>query len=82
MSMFLRYCNFRFYLEQDEKNIQKLAMKQHRVLKSATEFRYGYKLVVMFLVSASFSIDSLFSCVFFLIRRTPVNERVKKICSV
>ncbi|CAI9093290.1 OLC1v1028759C1 [Oldenlandia corymbosa var. corymbosa] len=30
---------------RDEKEIQKMAMKQHRVLRSATEFRYGYKLV-------------------------------------
>ncbi|XP_016457249.1 protein HHL1, chloroplastic [Nicotiana tabacum] len=37
--------NLAAVIYNDEKNIQKLAMKQHRVLKSATEFRYGYKLV-------------------------------------
>lgn len=36
-----------FHLQQDEKEIQKTAIKQHRVLRTATEFRYGYKLVVM-----------------------------------
>ncbi|RAL42955.1 hypothetical protein DM860_009737 [Cuscuta australis] len=30
---------------RDEKELQKMAMKRHRVLRSATEFRYGYKLV-------------------------------------
>ncbi|KAL8121321.1 protein HHL1, chloroplastic-like isoform X2 [Apium graveolens] len=30
---------------KDEKEIQKTAIKQHRVLRSATEFRYGYKIV-------------------------------------
>ncbi|XP_073054112.1 protein HHL1, chloroplastic-like [Primulina eburnea] len=30
---------------RDEKEMQKLAMKQFRVLRSATEFKYGYKLV-------------------------------------
>ncbi|XP_064967938.1 protein HHL1, chloroplastic-like isoform X2 [Musa acuminata AAA Group] len=29
----------------DEKEIQKTAVKQYRVLRSATSFRYGYKLV-------------------------------------
>ncbi|XP_049404233.1 protein HHL1, chloroplastic [Solanum stenotomum] len=37
--------NLAAVIYNDEKEIQKLAMKQHRVLKSATEFRYGYKLV-------------------------------------
>lgn len=32
--------------KQDEKEIQKTAVKQYRVLRSATSFRYGYKLVV------------------------------------
>ncbi|WMV29030.1 hypothetical protein MTR67_022415 [Solanum verrucosum] len=40
--------NLAAVIYNDEKEIQKLAMKQHRVLKSATEFRYGYKLVVIF----------------------------------
>ncbi|KAJ6355948.1 hypothetical protein OIU78_004132 [Salix suchowensis] len=31
--------------QNDEKEIQKTAFKQHRVLRSATEFIYGYKLV-------------------------------------
>ncbi|KAI3696462.1 hypothetical protein L1987_79478 [Smallanthus sonchifolius] len=30
---------------KDEKEVQKTAIRQHRVLRSATEFRYGYKLV-------------------------------------
>ncbi|KAL1808202.1 protein HHL1, chloroplastic-like [Daucus carota subsp. sativus] len=30
---------------KDEKEIQKTAIQQHRVLRSATEFRYGYKIV-------------------------------------
>ncbi|KAB1201179.1 hypothetical protein CJ030_MR0G004660 [Morella rubra] len=30
---------------KDEKEIQKTAFKQHRVLRTATEFRYGYKIV-------------------------------------
>ncbi|CAL5339260.1 unnamed protein product [Camellia sinensis] len=34
-----------FIFKQDEKEIQKTALKQHRVLRSATEFKYGYKLV-------------------------------------
>ncbi|KAK4485719.1 hypothetical protein RD792_008365 [Penstemon davidsonii] len=32
----------------DEKEIQNMAKKQFRVLRSATEFKYGYKLVVIF----------------------------------
>ncbi|XP_022727261.1 protein HHL1, chloroplastic-like isoform X2 [Durio zibethinus] len=32
-------------MANDEKEIQKTAFKQFRVLRSATEFRYGYKLV-------------------------------------
>ena len=31
---------------QDEKEIQKTAFKQYRVLRTAPSFRYGYKLVV------------------------------------
>ncbi|KAJ9554522.1 hypothetical protein OSB04_018567 [Centaurea solstitialis] len=30
---------------KDEKEVQKTATRQHRVLRSATEFRYGYKIV-------------------------------------
>lgn len=30
---------------KDEKEVQKTALRQHRVLRSATEFRYGYKIV-------------------------------------
>lgn len=41
-----------FELTQDEKEIQKMAIKQHRSLRSATEFRYGYKIVVMFYFSS------------------------------
>ncbi|AES72094.1 hypothetical protein MtrunA17_Chr3g0123081 [Medicago truncatula] len=37
--------NLAAVIYRDEKEIQKSAFKQHRVLKSATEFRYGYKLV-------------------------------------
>lgn len=43
-----------FELTQDEKEIQKMAIKQHRSLRSATEFRYGYKIVVMFYFSSTF----------------------------
>ncbi|KAJ4836717.1 hypothetical protein Tsubulata_024000, partial [Turnera subulata] len=32
-------------MANDEKEIQKMAIKQHRVLRSAKEFRYGYKIV-------------------------------------
>ncbi|KVI05732.1 hypothetical protein Ccrd_015946 [Cynara cardunculus var. scolymus] len=31
---------------KDEKEVQKTAIRQHRVLRSATEFRYGYKIVL------------------------------------
>ena len=34
------------FIEQDEKEIQKTAFKQFKVLRTATEFRYGYKIVV------------------------------------
>ncbi|KAI3467650.1 hypothetical protein Pfo_024313 [Paulownia fortunei] len=37
--------NLAAVIYKDEKEIQKMAMKQFRVLRSATEFRYGYKLV-------------------------------------
>lgn len=37
--------NLAAVIYKDEKEIQKTAIKQHRVLRSATEFRYGYKLV-------------------------------------
>ncbi|XP_038703815.1 protein HHL1, chloroplastic isoform X2 [Tripterygium wilfordii] len=37
--------NLAAVIYQDEKEIQKTAFRQHRVLRSATEFRYGYKLV-------------------------------------
>ncbi|CDP13288.1 unnamed protein product [Coffea canephora] len=37
--------NLAAVIYRDEKEIQKMAMKQHRVLRSSTEFRYGYKLV-------------------------------------
>ncbi|CAK9155838.1 unnamed protein product [Ilex paraguariensis] len=37
--------NLAAVIYKDEKEIQKLALKQHRSLRSATEFRYGYKLV-------------------------------------
>nr|XP_043636255.1 protein HHL1, chloroplastic isoform X2 [Erigeron canadensis] len=30
---------------KDEKEVQKTAIRQHRVLRNATEFRYGYKIV-------------------------------------
>lgn len=41
-----RVFNVFLFLEQDEKELQKLAKKQFRVLRATTEFRYGYKLVV------------------------------------
>ncbi|KAH9708425.1 protein HHL1 [Citrus sinensis] len=41
--------NLAAVIYRDEKEIQKTAFKQFRVLQSATEFRYGYKLVVMLL---------------------------------
>lgn len=37
--------NLAAVIYRDEKEIQKTAFKQFRVLQSATEFRYGYKLV-------------------------------------
>ncbi|XP_030527687.1 protein HHL1, chloroplastic [Rhodamnia argentea] len=37
--------NLAAVIYRDEKEIQKTALKQHRVLRTATEFRYGYKLV-------------------------------------
>ncbi|KAK1381566.1 putative Oligopeptidase [Heracleum sosnowskyi] len=37
--------NLAAVIYKDEKAIQKTAIKQHRVLRSATEFRYGYKIV-------------------------------------
>ncbi|KAL0421501.1 UNVERIFIED_CONTAM: protein HHL1, chloroplastic [Sesamum latifolium] len=37
--------NLAAVIYRDEKEIQKMAMKQFRVLRSATDFRYGYKLV-------------------------------------
>lgn len=37
--------NLAAVIYRDEKEIQKTAFKQFRVLRSATEFRYGYKLV-------------------------------------
>ncbi|RDX69350.1 Protein HHL1, chloroplastic [Mucuna pruriens] len=37
--------NIAAVIYRDEKEIQKSAFKQYRVLRSATDFRYGYKLV-------------------------------------
>ncbi|KAL3728649.1 hypothetical protein ACJRO7_033259 [Eucalyptus globulus] len=37
--------NLAAVIYRDEKEIQKTALKQHRVLRTATEFRYGYKIV-------------------------------------
>ncbi|CAL1359895.1 unnamed protein product [Linum trigynum] len=37
--------NIAAVIYRDEKEIKKTAIKQHRVLRSATEFRYGYKLI-------------------------------------
>ncbi|GMH01528.1 hypothetical protein Nepgr_003367 [Nepenthes gracilis] len=37
--------NLAAVIYKDEKEIQKLALKQFRVLRTTTEFRYGYKLV-------------------------------------
>ncbi|KAK1313767.1 hypothetical protein QJS10_CPA06g01332 [Acorus calamus] len=37
--------NLAAVIYRDEKEIQKTAFKQYRVLRSATSFRYGYKLV-------------------------------------
>ncbi|KAM5568081.1 protein HHL1, chloroplastic [Rosa sericea] len=37
--------NLAAVIYRDEKEIQKTAFKQYRVLRSATEFRYGYKIV-------------------------------------
>ncbi|XP_051122519.1 protein HHL1, chloroplastic isoform X2 [Andrographis paniculata] len=37
--------NLAAVIYKDEKELQKMAMKQFRPLRSATEFRYGYKLV-------------------------------------
>ncbi|XP_028772255.1 protein HHL1, chloroplastic isoform X2 [Neltuma alba] len=37
--------NLAAVIYRDEKEIQKTAFKQHRVLRNATDFRYGYKLI-------------------------------------
>ncbi|OVA20495.1 hypothetical protein BVC80_1065g45 [Macleaya cordata] len=37
--------NLAAVIYRDEKEIQKTAFRQHRVLRTCTEFRYGYKLV-------------------------------------
>ncbi|KAL2332699.1 hypothetical protein Fmac_013912 [Flemingia macrophylla] len=37
--------NLAAVIYRDEKEVQKSAFKQYRVLRSATDFRYGYKLV-------------------------------------
>lgn len=37
--------NLAAVIYKDEKEVQKTALRQHRILRSATEFRYGYKLV-------------------------------------
>ncbi|XP_073132732.1 protein HHL1, chloroplastic-like [Henckelia pumila] len=37
--------NLAAVIYRDEKEMQKMAIKQFRVLRSATEFKYGYKLV-------------------------------------
>ncbi|KAK4740715.1 hypothetical protein SAY87_024303 [Trapa incisa] len=37
--------NLAAVIYRDEKEIQKTAFKQHRTLREATDFRYGYKLV-------------------------------------
>lgn len=37
--------NLAAVIYRDEKEIQKTAIKQHRILRTATDFRYGYKLV-------------------------------------
>ncbi|XP_057429273.1 protein HHL1, chloroplastic [Lotus japonicus] len=37
--------NLAAVIYQDEKEVQKSAFKQYRVLRSATDFRYGYKLI-------------------------------------
>ncbi|XP_068332479.1 protein HHL1, chloroplastic-like [Pyrus communis] len=37
--------NLAAVIYRDEKEIQKTAFKQYRVLRSATDFRYGYKIV-------------------------------------
>ncbi|KAL5075888.1 hypothetical protein RYX36_014872 [Vicia faba] len=38
--------NIAAVIYRDEKEIKKNAFEQHRVLKSATKFRYGYKIIV------------------------------------
>ncbi|WRX15437.1 hypothetical protein QQP08_007924 [Theobroma cacao] len=48
--------NLAAVIYRDEKEIQKTAFKQFRVLQSATDFRYGYKLVVKFLLLPSYII--------------------------
>ncbi|MFS7958915.1 hypothetical protein Hanom_Chr08g00684421 [Helianthus anomalus] len=37
--------NLAAVIYKDEKAVQKTAIRQHRVLRNATEFRYGYKIV-------------------------------------
>ncbi|XP_058781606.1 protein HHL1, chloroplastic-like [Vicia villosa] len=47
--------NLAAVIYRDEKEIQTTAFKQHPVLKSASEFRYGYKLIVNGNVKAALS---------------------------
>ncbi|CAN1295307.1 Protein HHL1, chloroplastic [Linum perenne] len=48
-----------FGYEQDEKEIRKTAVRQHRILRSATEFRYGYKLVENANIRAALSVNNV-----------------------
>ncbi|CAK8567220.1 unnamed protein product [Lathyrus sativus] len=47
--------NLAAVIYRDEEEIKKTAIKQHQNLKSATEFRYGYKLIVNGNVRAALS---------------------------
>ncbi|KAG4206018.1 hypothetical protein ERO13_A04G137800v2 [Gossypium hirsutum] len=51
--------NLAAVIYRDEKEIQKTAFKQFRVLQSATEFRYGYKLVENGNVKAALSTNDV-----------------------
>ncbi|CAN1137303.1 Protein HHL1, chloroplastic [Linum perenne] len=51
--------NLATVIYRDEKEIRKTAVRQHRILRSATEFRYGYKLVENANIRAALSVNNV-----------------------
>ncbi|KAF7813644.1 protein HHL1, chloroplastic isoform X2 [Senna tora] len=51
--------NLAAVIYRDEKEVQKTAFKQHRTLRNATDFRYGYKLVENGNVKAALSTNDV-----------------------